>query len=92
MHRRHPDIVHCRDAKPHCDRSERDSQFGKPRLMRGVDAEPDNDHADEERREGGQHEIVDRAWKARREQAHEMHRPDTGGQRYRRARKDEAAT
>jgi hypothetical protein len=84
--------VHGRDAKAHGDRPEANAQVRRLRRVGRIDAEPDHDHADQERRQRGQDEIVDGARKAGGEQADEMHRPNTCRQRQRRSGKEEAAS
>lgn len=91
MHRAHADVVHGRDAETHGDRPEAYAQVGRLLRVSGVDADADHDHAQQERGQGGENQVVDGARKARRKQANEMHRPHTRGQRKRRPREGQSA-
>ena len=91
MHRRHADIMHEADAEAHRQGARADPKRRRSRRMRGIDANPDHDDANEEGDQRRQHEIVDRARKVRGEHGDEMHRPDAGRQRDRRSGDGEPA-
>ena len=74
--RLHADVMHRNDAEPHEHGGGADARQCRRTGARGKNPRPDHDHADKERQQGRQDEVVDRKRNALRQHADEMHRPD----------------
>ncbi len=90
MQRRHADVMHREDARPHQAGRQDQAQRRQGSGAGGVDRGADHDDANQKRQERRENQVVDRERKAGGQHPDEMHGPDSHPQRKGRSRQQQA--